>query len=162
MTENSGSGDLQVHYAFDNDLSDLSSYKRNLIAFGDYTPEFTSDRNGNSNEAYLTPGNNNQYLSAGYKGIEGNKERTVTAWFKTNSTGPARKTIVSWGRNSEGQMFNLMVFENGRIRVEAGSCNVQSYSGGLNDGQWHHVAVTYNPADGDQIERHKNIYRRTV
>lgn len=152
VTENSGSGDLQVHYEFDNDLSDLSSYKRNLIAFGDYTPEFTSDRNGNSNEAYLAPGNNNQYLSAGYKGIEGDKERTVTAWFKTSSTGPARKTIVSWGRNSEGQMFNLMVFENGRIRVEAGSCNVQSYAGGLNDGQWHHVAITYNPADGDKLK----------
>lgn len=148
VTENSGSGDLQAHYEFDNDISDLSSYKRDLVVVGDYVPVFTADKNDNELFAYETPGNNDQYLTSGYKGIEGNKERTVTAWFKTGVGGPARKTIVSWGRNVQGEMFNLMVFENGRIRLEAGACNLQSYTENLNDNNWHHVAITYDPADG--------------
>lgn len=152
VTENAGSGDLQAHYEFSNELTDLSSYKHDLAPVGDFTPLFTNDRNANPNEAYQTPGNNEQYLTTGYKGIEGNNERTVTAWFKTSTSGPVRKTIVSWGRNVQGEMFNLMVFENGRIRVEAGSCNVQSYTGNLNDNNWHHVAVTYDPADGAKLQ----------
>ncbi|MEE4286692.1 MAG: LamG-like jellyroll fold domain-containing protein, partial [Mariniphaga sp.] len=152
VIENEGTGELQAHYEFNKELVDLSSYKRDLVIIGDYTAEFTTDRLGNLNEAYLSPGNNNQYLSASYKGIEGNHERTVTAWYKTSASGPARKTIISWGRNVQGEMFNLMVYENGRIRVEAGSCNVQCATENLNDGQWHHVAITYNPADGAKLK----------
>lgn len=152
VVENSGSGDLQAHYEFDNNLADGSSYKRDLVIFGSFTPVFTKDKNGDAEKAYVTPENNELYLTNSYKGISGDGERTMTAWFKTNSEGPLRKTIVSWGRNVEGQMFNVMVHHDGRIRVEAGSCNVQSTIENLNDNYWHHVAVTYNPGDGPKLK----------
>lgn len=153
VVENQGTGDLQMRYEFENGLADSSSYKRNLIVQGDYQPDFISDRNGNTESAYQTPGNNDNYLSNSYMGVGGNMERTVTGWFRTTSSGPSRKTIVSWGKNSQGQMFNVMVQDNGNIRVEAGSCNVQSaQSHALNNNEWHHVAVTYNANDGDKLK----------
>ncbi|NQU55229.1 MAG: PKD domain-containing protein, partial [Bacteroidetes bacterium] len=152
VVENTGSGDLQVHYEFNNNLVDESSYQRDLIIIGDFTPTYVLDKNANTSNAYNAPGSNTQYLANGYKGVSGNGERTVTAWFKTNTGGNSRKTIVSWGKNSEGQMFNVMMQDDGTVRIEAGACSVRSTKSNLNDNNWHHVAVTYNPADGDKLQ----------
>ncbi|MCF7567635.1 PKD domain-containing protein [Sabulilitoribacter arenilitoris] len=151
VTENMGSGTLQAHYNFDENLNDDSSYGRNLSVIGGFTPTYVDDHNANPNSAYHSPGASNNYLTNGYKSIGADGERTVTAWIKTTAAG-SRKTIVSWGTNSSGQMFNVMV-ENGNIRVEGGSCNVQNDDSSvarLDGNTWRHIAVTYDPADGDK------------
>ncbi|MCF6332748.1 MAG: PKD domain-containing protein [Draconibacterium sp.] len=152
VVENTGDGDLQVHYEFNNNLDDESSYQRDLTIIGNYTPTYVMDKNANISNAYKAPNSNTKYLANGYKGITGNGTRTVTAWFKTSPGNPTRKTIISWGRNLEGQMFNVMLQNDGTVRIEAGSCSVRSIKGELNDNNWHHVAVTYNPADGDKLQ----------
>ena len=151
VTANTGSGTLQSHFDFQGNLTDDSSYKRNLSVIGGFTPTYVNDNNANVNSAYQSLGTLGNYLTSGYKGIGANGERTVTAWMKTTVAG-TRKTIVSWGANTPGQMFNVMV-ENGNIRVEGGGCNVQNDDSSvarLDGDTWRHIAVTYNPADGDK------------
>ncbi|WP_242202127.1 PKD domain-containing protein [Aestuariivivens insulae] len=152
VVENTGSGPLQGHYNFQGNLMDDSSYKRDLAVVGGYTPVYVNDKDGNTESAYQVPGTSGQYLTNTYKGIGGNGERTVTAWIKTTNVG-TRKTIVSWGENTGGSMFNVMV-ANGNIRVEGGACNVQNDDATverLDTDTWRHIAVTYNPADGDKM-----------
>lgn len=48
--------------------------------------------------------------------------------------------------------------ENGNIRVEGGGCNVQNDDSNvarLDGDTWRHIAVTYNPSDGDKISNIK-------
>lgn len=152
VTANTGSGDLESQFDFQGNLKDKSSYQRNLSIIGGFTPTYVNDHNNNSNSAYQAPSASGKYLTNSYKGVGSDNERSVTAWFKTTSAG-SRKTIVSWGTNSGGKMFNVMI-ENGNIRVEGGGCNVQnddSTVGRLDDNSWHHIAVTYNPADGNKM-----------
>lgn len=140
-------------YNFSGDLSDEGT--NGIAASSNYgDPTYDADKDGIANSAWLAPGVKSQYLSIpDYKGIEGNGTRTVMAWFKTPAVG-SRKTIVSWGKNVEGQMFNLMV-QSGKIRVEAGSCSLFSTTTGLDNDKWHHVAVTFDPADGDKVQNMK-------
>lgn len=150
VTENTGTGTLQAHYNFQNSLKDESSYARDLAIIGGYTPTYVADKDANASSAYEAPGEVDKYLSNTYKGISENNERTVTAWFKTSTVG-SRKTIVAWGKNTEGQMFNVMI-DGGRVRIEAGSCSLKSTKTGLDNDAWHHLGVTYNSADGDKLK----------
>ena len=148
-----GSGDLQVHYNFEQNLNDDSSYSRGLGIVGGFSPTYVDDMNNNALSAYQAPNTSGQFLTNDYKGIGGTDERTVTAWVKTTTEG-SRKTIVSWGTNTVGQMFNVMVHD-GNIRVEGGGCNVQNDDSNvarLDDDTWRHIAVTYNPLDGDKLK----------
>lgn len=147
VTENQGTGPLQAHFNFQNDITDASTYKRDLTVQGTGDVNYVDDHLGNPNSAYQKQ--SGQYLENTYKGIGGTEERTVTAWIKTTTAG-TRKTVVSWGENVSGQMWNVMV-ENGNIRVEGGSCNVQNDDATvprLDGNTWRHIAVTYNVSDG--------------
>ena len=152
VTSNSGSGHLQGHYNFQGNLNDASSYSRNLNIVGSFTPTYTVDHNANPASSYVSPGITGKYLTNSYTGVGGNSERTVTAWIKTTTAG-SRKTIVSWGTNSAGEMFNIMIHD-GNIRVEGGSSNVQNDDAivaRLDGDTWRHIAVSYNPTDGDKL-----------
>jgi PKD repeat protein/photosystem II stability/assembly factor-like uncharacterized protein len=152
VSKNEGSGTLQAHYNFNNNLLDNSGYQRNLSRKENFTVDYSEDRFLQADHAYKASGDNGLYLTNGYKGIGGNNERTVTAWFKTGTNGPQRKTIVSWGQNVQSEMFNVMLHENGRIRVEAGASNLQSITENLNDNTWHHLAVSYHPENGTKLK----------
>lgn len=145
-----GSVTLEAHYNFDGNIDDETSFNRNLSVVGGFTPAYVSDENEVANKAYSAPGETGKYLTNDYKGIGGNSARTVTAWFKTSSEGN-RKTIVSWGDNQEGKMFNIMIHD-GRVRVEAGSCSLRGTKNDLDNDSWHHVAITYDSADGDKLK----------
>ncbi len=147
VTENQGSGPLQAHFNFQKDLKDDSTYKRDLIIQGTGDITYVDDHFGNPESAYQKL--SGQYLENSYTGIGSTDARTVTAWIKTTTAG-SRKTVVSWGENQSGQMWNVMV-ENGNIRVEGGSCNVQNDDSSverLDNNTWRHIAVTYDASDG--------------
>jgi len=150
VTENSGTGTLQAHYNFQGNLKDASSYQRSLVPIGDFNPVFSADRTENLSSAYNAPEEGSKYLSNSYKGIGVNNKRAVTVWFRTTTVG-SRKTIISWGKNAEGQMFNVMI-DGGTVRIEAGSCSLRSTKDNLDDNEWHHLAVTYDPIDGDKLK----------
>ncbi|PCH71365.1 MAG: hypothetical protein COC06_01650 [Bacteroidales bacterium] len=139
-----------AHYNFTGNLNDEGANGITAVSnYGD--PVYDVDKDGNASSAWLAPSAKAQYLSIPeYKAIGGSDPRTVMAWFKTTDQG-GRKTIVSWGKNSEGNMFNLMIFK-GVVRVEAGACSLIGTTEGLDNDTWHHVAVTYDPEDGDKLK----------
>ena len=85
----------------------------------------------------------NDYVSANSLGSLGNSPRTVEAWIRTSVSGTQR-VIVDMGLMPLGQRFTLNVL-NGLLRIEIGGGGVNSTSS-VADGNWHHVAATYNPA----------------
>jgi len=91
------------------------------------------------------------YVQTSYPGISGNSARTVKAWIKTTAisnpgSGGTKKVITDWGIQSSGKRFTFNMFMDNAIRIELGG---GSLNGAIpvNDGIWHHVAVTYDPAN---------------
>jgi hypothetical protein len=94
-----------------------------------------------------------------YQGLLGNAARTVSAWIKTTkvpANGTYAPTLVHWGGAGNGGRFTFRLNENasngtvGGLRVEvAGGYIVGTVS--LTDGQWHHVAATFDPNDGPGV-----------
>jgi PKD repeat protein len=148
-----GSGDLQARYNFDGDITDASSYGRDLTATGAFVPSYEDDADANATNALTTSGVFADHLITSYPGVSGSNSRTVTAWFKTAATGVTREPIVSWGADNGGEMFNVMVSpqNTGAIRIEGGTSSVLSTITGLNDDAWHHVAVTFDTTGNHQL-----------
>ncbi|MBK3517967.1 LamG-like jellyroll fold domain-containing protein [Carboxylicivirga marina] len=134
-------------YAFDDDLTDAGTNGITALSnFGD--PVYVVGKFG---KAWQAPGVTDQYLTIPeYKGIGVSGSRTIMAWFKT-SVEDGRKAIVSYGVSSRGTMFNVMI-DKGKVRVEGGGSSLISLRSGLDNGEWHHVAVTYNPEDGPLLQ----------
>ncbi|WP_242202125.1 LamG-like jellyroll fold domain-containing protein [Aestuariivivens insulae] len=148
VSAGSGTGDLQAHYNFDGNTNDASSYGRNLTVTGSFVPSYEADANANASSALTTSGVYADHLITGYPGIGAGNARSVTAWFKTTGTG--REPIVSCGIDAPGKMFNVMI-DNGVPRIEGGTSSLKTSDTGLNDGTWHHIAVTFDPNDGDKL-----------
>ncbi len=124
---------LQAHYEFEGTTNDSSVNARHGAGMGN--PTFVTGKVG---QAINLRGLNDYVEITGYKGILGSSAVTVTAWIKTSSTDTG--AIVGWGPNVAGQRFGFSV-DTGRIRAEHHGGNVQGDTL-LNDGGWHHVAVT--------------------
>ena len=85
----------------------------------------------------------NDYIQASNPGPTGTSDRTVEAWIKTTNTASTQSIIVDWGSTSTGGRFTLNMIQNGKIRIEVGGNGFNSTTT-VNDGNWHHVAVTYD------------------
>jgi len=75
----------------------------------------------------------------GYKGITGTDARTIEAWIKTTDT---PLVITSWGENSKGKKWDFKVSAEGYLRIEVNGGYINGNTP-INDGQWHHVACTF-------------------
>lgn len=88
-------------------------------------------------------GTNDYVESSTATGISGTSNRTIEAWIKTSQT-TGQGVIVDQGLTQTGQRFTLNVLSGAlRIEIQGGGLN----GGNVADGNWHHVAVTYNNAD---------------
>ncbi|MGW9684890.1 LamG-like jellyroll fold domain-containing protein [Flagellimonas sp. 2504JD1-5] len=94
------------------------------------------------NNAYSFDGSNAVTLS-GYTGVNGPNPRTVSAWLKTTTT--ERITISHWGASGTGSRATFAVNPDGTIRSEFQGGGLNS-TAAVNDGEWHHVAYTYDGA----------------
>lgn len=83
-------------------------------------------------------------------GILGNGARTVEAWVQVPTGNPStQKVIVDWGGTGTGQRFTFNILnQKARIEIAGGGVSGTTL---LNDGNWHHVAATYDPSDNDTI-----------
>jgi hypothetical protein len=109
--------------------------------------------------AEVIPGNQNglnfdginDHVSTNYTGISGTGARTVEAWIKVPTTNPAaQKVIVDWGAvTPNGSRFTLCLLNN-ILRLEVGGNGLNGTTL-LNDGNWHHVAATYNAAEANNV-----------
>ena len=90
-------------------------------------------------------GSNNLVQITGYPGVTGTNDRTVAAWVRTSDANVDR-AIVSWGTNLGGQKWTFRTqSQNGTFGVLRLEVNGGYIVGNtpVNDGQWHHVAVTW-------------------
>lgn len=93
---------------------------------------------------------NDDFVSSSYGAITGNGARTIEAHVRTTancnpSAGGVQKVIVDYGTFQTGQRFTMNLLWSNSIRVEIGGMGVSGTTA-VNDGNWHHVAVTYDPS----------------
>ncbi len=99
---------------------------------------------------------NSDRIETNYVGILGQAERTVTAWIKAEPTQNNNAVFVGWGLNNPTERYSFRLnasASNGsqwalRLEIQGSYAITQTP---LNDGQWHHVAVTN--AEGSSIEQ---------
>ena len=77
---------------------------------------------------------------AGYNGVPGPQSRTIEAWIKVPSGATPEAAFISWGVDLPGEKFFVRL-EGGKLRCEVGLGYIVG-STLLNDGNWHHLAVT--------------------
>ncbi|MDX2362376.1 MAG: BNR-repeat neuraminidase N-terminal domain-containing protein [Crocinitomicaceae bacterium] len=86
----------------------------------------------------------NDKVQTTFNGILGTASRTVECWVMvpTTTTG-LNGGIVAWGANVAGQKWVFRIHGGtGAIRAEVNGGNVTGTTN-IRDGQWHHVAVTW-------------------
>ncbi len=108
------------------------------------------------------------YSESAFRGIDGNKPRTVCFWVKApEDLGPRESSaLVSWGRfqhDRYGEAWQIAINsipqdgEDGRIRVGAVGGTIVGTQD-LRDGKWHHVAVVLYGGSHQNIGTHVIIY----
>jgi hypothetical protein len=126
---------LLAHYAFDGNAND-SVGGLHGTAVG--VPTYVAGQEGQA-LSLNTGAIIGDYIEiSGYQGILGTSAVTVSAWINTDSA--ATGAIIGWGPNVDGQRFGFRI-DLGRVRTENSGGNVQGLSV-VNNGTWHHVAVT--------------------
>jgi len=123
---------LVAYYEFEGTANDNSGNGLNGTAVGD--PIFVAGKFG---QAISLDGIGDYVEIAGYKGILGPNDFSITAWIKTTADAGA---LVGWGKNAKGQRVEFRINAN-RLRCQHGNGAVQGDTN-VNDGAWHHVALT--------------------
>jgi hypothetical protein len=136
-----GTSGLQAQYEFEGNANDSSGKGRNGTVQGG--PLFVA---GQSGQAISLDGTDDYVTITGYKGILADTSGvqqpcTITAWVKTTDSGD--RTIASWGTNTSRLRVDFRLAA-GKLRVEHGAGNMVGNTT-LNDGEWHHVALTMIP-----------------
>jgi hypothetical protein len=133
-----GTTGLQAHYEFEGTTND-SSVNANHGTIMD-NPVFEPGKIG---QAISFDGLSDYVNIDGYKGVVGDGNDTppwtVTAWVRTSGNGE----VVGWGSTGNGNRMEFRI-NGGRTRAEGGGGATQGDTS-MNDGQWHHIAVTVQP-----------------
>ena len=85
----------------------------------------------------------NDYVLAANAGPTGTSNRTVECWIKTSTSQQSQQVILDYGTMVLGSRFTLNLINFGKLRIEVGGNGFNSTQS-IADGNWHHVAVTYN------------------
>ena len=158
---NSVLGSLVAHYPFDGSANDLSGNDHHGSVFG---ASLTTDRFGNLQGAYTFDGFNDFIEVPSNPDFDGiTEEITLSGWIKRDKNDLNDSFIFSRRPNTGGPMhftvkispspFGLSLQWDG---VDQPSPGYSVYATAnheyarLNDGDWHHVAVTYNYGDGEE------------
>jgi hypothetical protein len=127
---------LVAHWQFEGNFDDSSGNGRHGTAMG--SPTFVAGKVG---QAIGLDGGDYVEIT-GYKGVVGNGSETppwsVTAWVRTNGNGE----VVGWGGTGNGNRMEFRI-NGGRTRAEGGGSTQGDTR--IDDGQWHHIAVTVQP-----------------
>jgi hypothetical protein len=104
---------------------------------------------GKWNRAIDFNGVGNYLTVSNFDGILGASNRTCAAWIKTTSSG--QMPVIAWGPHTTGNKWTFLI-QSGHVRIEIDSGYLEGTTL-VNDGQWHHVAVTFaNDGTPDIIE----------
>lgn len=99
---------------------------------------------GKHGRALHLSGTGQSGVVSGFNGILGAAPRSQMAWIRTTNT--TQRAIVGWGERIAGGKWSFTINGDGKIRHEVESGYIVG-TAVVNDGQWHHVALTF--AGGD-------------
>jgi len=85
----------------------------------------------------------------------GTDEFSIAVWIRTTNTGSTKRIVTKRINNGATAWYSLAA-HNGKILFETGINNITS-SATVADGQWHHVAVTRDPASSSPRKFHLYI-----
>lgn len=137
---------LVGHYRGDG--QDLSGNGKNGMIFGNVT--LTADRFGNPDQAGSYDGNPGTYIEVPVHDLlpQGAEARTVSVWLKTShnyAVGGPFGSVWNWGSGAtSGKRFGLLVQPGTHHDYFVGQVADVEGTKVLNDGEWHHVVVTYD------------------
>jgi hypothetical protein len=81
----------------------------------------------------------NYVVIPGFTGITGTAPRTCAAWINTTSSGNI--AVIGWGPNTTGNKWTFLIQAgNPRLEITGGWVQASRF---VNDGQWHHIACTF-------------------
>jgi hypothetical protein len=91
------------------------------------------------------------FVETKYAGVSGTGARTIEAWIRTTANcdpnnGGKQKVICDYGAMSTGNRFTLNLLFGNKLRIEVGGSGLMGQTV-LNDGNWHHVGVSYDPSN---------------
>ncbi len=141
------------------DFKDESGNARHLtgwLGVASQTPtQSTSGKIGNAQSFDGGDG----IIATSYQGIAGTGSRTVSGWVQWTSLPNVVGVIAGYGNSALGEEFKVNAAQSdARIgAVVGGSSSKEGTSTGLNDGNWHYVAVTLND-DGSPSTDEMIIY----
>ncbi|MCP4610163.1 MAG: LamG domain-containing protein [Planctomycetes bacterium] len=126
---------LMGWWTLDGHAIDVSGNDRHGTLNG--TPQFAPGMYGQALEF-----DGDDYVSIdGYKGVLGTNPWSATAWIKMTNVDDHR-CVINWGTPANGQRIELRIMSgSGILRANHGAGNVNTNTA-VNDGQWHHIAVT--------------------
>jgi hypothetical protein len=95
------------------------------------------------------------YVQTTAPSVSGTNARTIEAWIKTTknynpSIGGLQGVILDMGTFNLGQRFTFNILWSNSIRIEIGGTGISGTTA-INDGNWHHVAVVYDPSQTTQV-----------
>jgi hypothetical protein len=105
-----------------------------------------------------------EYAESTYRGISGNKPRSVAFWVQIppDASHAYPNGIVSWGSHQQARKWQIC-WNNGdqgtvgALRVEFGNGYLIGTTD-LRDGLWHHLTVVFLGGDGSDVGSHVKLY----
>ena len=103
---------------------------------------------GRVNRAVKLGGSGEHVTVKGFKGIGGEKPRSLAMWIKASSLSTSG-TLASWGAPGNGSGWNFSI-KTGRLSIDVGGGELTGITI-VNDDAWHHVALVF-PSIGSGVE----------
>jgi len=136
------------------DFNDSSGNEHHGTGFGNVLPSFSNEAPINLTGSASFNKSNYIALNQFFQGDDSIAEMSASAWFQTSySSGnwTSNWALLDFDRS---EFFNLFITNTGQVgfSTAAGSINdMFSQTSGLNDGEWHHVTITYGVVGGKSI-----------
>ena len=107
-----------------------------LSGFSGTTSQWVS---GKWNQAIDFNGTSAFVSISNFPGVLGASNRTCAVWVRTTSGGPL--PVIAWGSEVAGNKWAFLL-QDGHVLIEVSSGYLEGRRV-VNDGQWHHVAVSF-------------------
>jgi hypothetical protein len=156
---------LTAHWKLNEDygiiVSDSSGTDKHGTLMND-TPATWQPSSGYLNGAVELDGIDDYVEIQNYDGITGTNPRSISCWIKTTSQA-VHNPIMHWGLEGTGARWTFTTnYDNGvaylRAMISGGYCRGYVNNITLNDGQWHHVGVTWQVEDADNDIDNAKLY----
>lgn len=151
---------LEIYYPMDAALGDTDSLVQDvsghgrdgtLLGSGSGQANLGANMADQSDQAYHFDGDDSPVQNTAYAGVQGSGARTVSVWFQAIPN----LDIGLFNQTNGSEAWVVSIADNRRLQVWTDGGSVQTDYQFPLAGGWRHIAVTYDPTDGPNLEDHK-------